>query len=153
MDIQIRGATESDSKMIFAWRNDPVTISTSRSGAELKWEILLERFHNPETTWIIGECDSEPFGVVWLKHGRSGILETSVILSPDFRGKKLSAPLLSTCLDLMRITKGAAFFSTEIKDTNLASIKMFGRCGFVYVHPTPAGFGIYCTGLPCRIAV
>ncbi|WP_454634451.1 N-acetyltransferase family protein [Bradyrhizobium cenepequi] len=95
---------------------------------------------------LIGECEGEPCGVVWFRKGRSGVWETSVNLSPAFRGRKLSAPMLAAALSWMRERRDAKYFSTEIQDTNIASIKMFERCGFVYVHPSP-GFGTYCTGL------
>lgn len=143
--MQIRLANESDTRLIFEWRNDPLTISTSRTQAGIEWDGHSKWFpaqlSKPETTCLIGE-EAEPCGVVWFRKGRSGVYETSVNLAPQFRGKKLSAPMLGAAADWMRNNKSAQFFSTEIQDTNVASIKMFERCGFVYVHPSP-GFGTY----------
>jgi RimJ/RimL family protein N-acetyltransferase len=143
--VQVRPATEGDSRSIFGWRNDPVTISTSRTKAGVEWEGHQRWFPaqlaKDDTVCLIGVA-GEPCGVVWFRKGRSGVWETSVNMSPAFRGRKLSAPMLAGAMEWMRKERGAEQFSTEIQDTNTASIKMFERCGFVYVHPSP-GFGTY----------
>jgi RimJ/RimL family protein N-acetyltransferase len=146
--VQVRPATNDDSQRIFQWRNDPVTISTSRTQAGVEWDGHQRWFpaqlEKPETVCLIAEHEGEPCGVVWFRQGRSGVWETSVNMAPAFRGKKLSAPMLGVAMDWIRQLRGAGCFSTEIQDANLASIKMFEHCGFVYVHPSP-GFGTYAT--------
>jgi RimJ/RimL family protein N-acetyltransferase len=148
--VTVRPATEADSKSIFDWRNDPITVSTSRTQAGVEWNghsvWFLKQLANPDTTCLIGEYEGQPCGVVWFRKGRSGVFETSVNLAPQFRGRKLSSPMLQASLNWMKGNKGAKVFSTEIQNENLASIKMFERCGFAYVHPSP-GFGTYCTGI------
>ncbi len=146
----IRLATLDDSRKIFDWRNDPVTILTSRTGAGVEWAghetWFPAQLARTDTACLIGEHDGCAIGVVWFRRGRSGVWQTSVNVAPEFRGRRLSVPMLATAMVLMRQRNLANVFSTEIQDTNIASIKMFERCGFVYIHPSP-GFGTYCTGL------
>jgi len=145
--IIVRIATIYDSDLIFKWRNDPVTISTSRSCKPIEWDghsyWFFQELSNPNTVCLIG-CYHQPFGVCWFRINRSSIWETSVNTDPAYRGKGLSVPLLSSCMDYMRENNHAKIFSTEIKDGNEASVKMFERCGFVYIHPSH-GFATYCT--------
>src|SRR5262245_18808926 len=139
--MQVRLAAESDSRLIYEWRNDPITISTSRTQAGVEWEghnrWFPAQLAMPEMVCLIGLNEDVPCGVVWFRKGRSGVWETSVNLSPAFRGRKLSVPMLATAVQWIRTNRGADVFATEIQDENIASIKMFERCGFVYVHPSP----------------
>jgi RimJ/RimL family protein N-acetyltransferase len=148
MDVQVRPATEADSRAVFGWRNEPLSIEASRSRTGVEWEGHSKWFpaqlSKDDTTCLIGEYQGEPCGVVWFRKGRCGIYETSINLDAKFRGKKISEPVLAGALKWMRRNKGALKFSTEIRDDNIPSIKMFEGCGFIYVHPSP-GFGTYCT--------
>lgn len=148
--VEIRVGADEDSKRIFEWRNDPVTISTSRTGAGVEWEGHSRWFPNQlrkaDNYCLIGEVEHKPCGVVWFRKGHSGVWETSVNLSPAFRGRKLSSPMLAAALNWMKTNCSAKIFSTEIQDSNISSIKMFERCGFRYIHPSP-GFGTYCSNL------
>jgi len=156
--IKIRPATIDDSLAVFEWRNDPLTISTSRSNLPVIWEThqdwFPEQISNWNTVCLIGECeqtmlgmkDLMPCGVVWFRHNRSQIWETGVNLSPNFRGQKLSIPMLTAAMDWMRTERRAKQFSTEVKDDNHASIKMFETCGFRFIHPSN-GFSTYCTNI------
>ena len=145
--IAIRPATSADSVRVFEWRNDPVTISTSRTQAGVDWggheRWFAAQLANEKTVCLIGQIETEPFGVVWFREGRGGVWETSLNLSPKFRGRKLSTPILAAALDWMRKSRSAKHFSAEIHDSNIASITTFERCRFVHVYPS-AGFGIYC---------
>ena len=144
-----RLATPEDSRRVFEWRNDPVTISTSRTRSGVEWDghqaWFPAQLEKPDTQCVIIEYEGSPMGVVWFRENRSGLFETSVNSNPDFRGRKLSVPMLREAMKFMRRQHSRPVrFSTEIKDDNIASIKMFERNGFTYVHPSP-GFGTYVT--------
>lgn len=144
----VRPATPEDSRIIWEWRNDPVTISTSRSQAEVEWEGHSKWFPaklaSPGTVFIVGITDG-PLGLTRFDFLPSGVWATSVNLNPAYRGKKLSSPMLSSAMEWMKSEKDAGKFSTEIKDGNIPSIKMFGRCGYGLVWVEPDGFSIYAT--------
>lgn len=149
MKLHPRRATEADSELIFDWRNDPVTISTSRTQTGVEWDGHQKWYPAqlacPDVIAVMVEADSVPAMIVWLRKNRSGIWETSVNSNPAFRGKGLSTQMLRAALDQVRDTTPRPHrFSTEVKQDNPASIKMFERAGFVYVHPSP-GFGTYVT--------
>ena len=148
--MNVRPATEADSRLVFDWRNDPVTISTFRTG-RVEWDGHSKWFpvqlSKDGTVCLIGEHDGKPCGVIWFHKNRSGVWETSVNLAPEFRGKKLSVPLLNTSLEWMRVHKSAEHFSTEIKNDNLPSIKMFEHCGYLFVFQSP-DFGAYYAAPP-----
>jgi len=152
--MRIRSANNDDSRRVFEWRNDPVTIGSFRTGA-VEWSSHAEWFPaqlaRTDVSCIIGEFEGEPCGVVWCHKNKEGIWETSVNLAPQFRGKKLSVPLLSEAMGRIRRERGLVYFSTEIKNDNVPSIKMFEQCGFVLVFRQP-DYGIYCTINTARIA-
>jgi RimJ/RimL family protein N-acetyltransferase len=155
MPLAVRSATIADSKSVYDWRNDPVTVSTSRTQAGVEWDghsaWFPKQLASPETTCLIVERSGEPCGVVWFRKNRSAVYETSINLAPQFRGQGLGTPTLAAAMDWMRREKFAFVFSAEIRNDNLPSIGAFERCGFVFVYPSP-GFGTYCTSLPARIA-
>jgi RimJ/RimL family protein N-acetyltransferase len=125
------------SKSVDDWRNDPVTVSTSRTQAGVEWNSHSAWFPtqlaSPETTCLIVESSGQACGVVWFRKNRSVVYETSINLAPQFRGQGLGAPTLAAAMDWMRREKSAFVFSAEIRNDNLPSIGAFERCGFVFV--------------------
>lgn len=147
---QVRLASLRDMDNIFTWRNDPLTIATSRtqSGVDRqcheRW--FPRQMANSDVVCLIGEADGEPIGVVWFRRGRARVWETSLNIAPSFRGRRLGQATLQSGMEWMRRRMIGPTFSAEIRDENAASIKTFERCGFVLVYQSP-GFGTYCTGI------
>jgi RimJ/RimL family protein N-acetyltransferase len=144
--ITVRQATLSDAELLFQWRNDPLTIAGSRSGKGVEWAShvhwLSDQLLREDRTFLIGMCDNVSCGLVWFSLNGGGVWETSVSLDNGFRGRGVATKLLLSAIKWMTDCKDANAFSTEIGDDNLAAIRMYERCGFRYVHPSP-GFGIY----------
>lgn len=144
--LSVRPATLSDAELLFRWRNDPLTIAGSRSGSGVEWDghirWLSDQLLHKDRIFLIGVADTLPFGLVWFSLNRGGVWETSVSLDNGFRGRGMATKLLFSALQWMISCKDANAFSTEIGDDNTAAIKMYERCGFRYIHPSP-GFGTY----------
>ncbi len=141
----IRPATIDDSKNIFSWRNDPITIAMFRTG-KVEWKDHSKWFPSqllkPFTVCLVGEHDDLACGVVWFHKNRSDVWETSVNLAPEYRGKKLSVPLLNSSLEWVKNNRAVRLFSTEIKNTNIPSIKMFEACLYRLIFQSP-DYGAY----------
>jgi L-amino acid N-acyltransferase YncA len=126
------------------WRNDPITISNFRTDRavtpdeHIRW--FAAQLKNPNTFCYIGCEDEIPCGVVWFRKNPSHVLETSVNVAPRFRGMGLSKLMLRGAISAIGLDNNG--FSTEIKTTNIPSIKMFEACGYILVF-TALGFGTY----------
>jgi GNAT superfamily N-acetyltransferase len=145
--IVIRQATMDDAQTLFTWRNDPVTIAGSRSQQGVEWDghvqWLTGQLPRNDRVFLIGVSDAPPpVGLVWFALNRGNVWETSVSLEPLYRGQGMGVKLLTSALDWMRVNRKADAFSTEIGETNTAAIKMYERCGYRYIHPSP-GYGTY----------
>ncbi len=148
--VSIRLATLDDSKLVFDWRNDPVTISTSRTLAGVEWaghEPWFAKQLSDDITvkCIIGMRDNKPLGVIWFRLNRGNVWETSINIAPEFRGQRLSSAFLLAAMDWLIDKKKDVAFATEVGNTNVASIRLFQSCGFRFIHPSP-GFGTYYKG-------
>ena len=132
--INLRPATLADADRLFAWRNDPVTCANSRSTAAvpredhdrwMKFNVLLGQ---PEHAVIIAEGFGGCVGVIRFDAAKNDLMtyEASITVAPEYRGSGLARPIL---------TEACGFFSdfaisAEVRHDNIASRKVFERCGF-----------------------
>lgn len=129
----------SDSKLIWEWRNDPITREMSRTTNEISWDshkLWYEKRSNKDGL-LMAELGGVPMCMVRLdtledtgieqEHERA---EISINLSPDYRGKGLSSKILKEAL-LYAKGQHIKNIIAEIKTVNTASIKLFEKHGFV----------------------
>ena len=125
----IRQATESDSRNIFEWRNDLLTLGMSHNKKTIEWKTHIDWFINTlkseNSLILICENNIDKIGVV--RFDISNInAKVSINLNPGMRGKNLS----KECL-----IKSIKFFSkkfpkiqrleAEVSNDNIASKKIF----------------------------
>jgi len=143
----LRPATMHDADRLFFWRNDPVTCANSRSTAAvpredhdrwMKFNVLLGQ---PEHAVIIAETElranlggvvTAPFpgciGVVRFDAAKNDLMtyEVSITIAPEHRGAGLARPILAEACGYF----SDFAISAEVRHDNIASRKVFERCGF-----------------------
>lgn len=124
----IRKATSEDALDVLAWRNDPLTRAMSRvqdvveEASHGAW--FSKAINDPRRTVLIGELDEQKIGMVRFDHGDE--TEISININPSFRGRGLGYQLLCAALAYV----GGPIVA-EIRDDNIASLRLFERAGFV----------------------
>ena len=132
--IKLRPATLADADRLFSWRNDPVTLLNSRSTAAVpredhdRWVQFNVLLGQPEHAVIIAETENGSVGVVRFDAAKDDLMtyEASITIAPEYRGGGFARPILA---------EACGFFSefaisAEIRHDNIASRKLFERCGF-----------------------
>lgn len=153
--LEVRRASQADSRDLWHWRNDPATRSASLTSDEVAWKHHTEWFDriltHPESVIYIGESP----GVLETSVGMcrfdivpaASSAEVSINLNPVHRGKRLSKELLATAIekfhhDFTTVSQLTAF----IRESNVASKKLFTSVGFSRVSQTD-GVGAYVLSL------
>lgn len=136
INITRRAVEESDFETIFAWRNDPETIQTTRSVKEiakqehLKWstERILRHLSEPYFAY----CQNDELISVTRLDNLEQEFEVSILVSPAMRSKKVATFSL---LDTIRYSKThfpEKLIVAWIRDNNFPSIRLFVKCGFSF---------------------
>ena len=134
-NLRCRLITAEDSADVLNWRND----FTSRQ-MSLNAGIVLSTEHS---NWFskmlddnshlgfIGEITGEKIGVVFMKI-QNGKAKVSMNLNPVHRGKKYGVILLRGSIQVAKnLLPKIGTFTAEIKNTNIASINVFAKNGFI----------------------
>ena len=137
--INVVPATDSDSKDIWEWRNDQITIQMSETMKSISWETHCSWYEksllNQSRFLYLGVLNGgEKIGMCRLDfNAYSNTAEVSINLNPKFRGKKLSAQLLSQVIAEF-LNKQNVNLTAKIEKTNIASIKCFIKNGFIFIR-------------------
>lgn len=140
--IILRFAAQEDCQDIFTWRNDPVTIAVSPSGA-VQWENHLawfkEKSHSPHSHLFIAINEkAEKIGIIRFdrqKETHSGDgeekAEVSINLNPSFRSQGYGALVLQQALDLYFANFPVQKIFARIMPENIVSLNFFRKMSFV----------------------
>lgn len=126
--MKLRKATADDALAVLEWRNDPVSVAMSKSGAvnpeeHVKWFGRAVNDHNREI--FIATDDDRPVGMVRFDRSEGGWLVSITVASAD-RGKGYGSLMLS-----MAMTPGRSYMA-EILPENAISLRLFGLCGYAF---------------------
>jgi RimJ/RimL family protein N-acetyltransferase len=118
-----------DALAVLEWRNDPTSVAASKSGALVKTADHLPWFaksiDDPDRDIFIATEGDRRIGMVRFDREDDAWL-VSINLAPDERGKGYGDRVLLKAIAEV----GRRHYLAEIKADNLASIRMFERCGF-----------------------
>jgi len=125
-----------DSRLLWAWRNDPVTRGMSRRTEEVSWgshkDWYVKAMQSNEKVILMGEKDSVKIGMVRFDFIENSYAEININLNPDMRGKGLGKILLlEGCKYGFENLKLGRIYA-EIKPENLLSVKIFESAGFTF---------------------
>ncbi|WP_162917702.1 GNAT family N-acetyltransferase, partial [Dongia deserti] len=132
--MKLRRATMDDALDVLAWRNDPDSVTASKSGRPIGQAEHLKWFPNAIRSSrhliLIAEEDSHKLGVVRFDQMADYWL-VSINMSPAVRGKGHGRKALSQAIDLLRADAGPCRLLAEVKDDNVPSLRLFDTLGFV----------------------
>lgn len=135
--IALRPAAMRDADILFAWRNDPVTLASFRSTAAVpredhdRWMQFNIQQGYPEHLVLMAETDAGPVGVVRFDGVRGDVMQydVSVTIAPKQRGKGFGGEMLQCACSLMPEFR----LNAEIRRDNYPSRAIFRHCGFAQV--------------------
>ena len=125
--IELRPASTDDAKLLFLWRNDPVTRAAFHNSDELvfadhiRW--LNYTLANDERKLYVALYDRKPVGTVRADREVRG-WKLSWTIAPGSRGKGFGSAMVRRFTELLRTQVRA-----EIKKGNFASVKVAESVG------------------------
>lgn len=125
-------ASREDAPFLFELRNDPSTRQMFLSSAEVSWEDHIRWFQSilssKSARIYIAKVDGERAGQFRVK----GDFDTSISVSPRFRGKGLAARMIEQgSLLYMQEFSDTPFLKAQIKAENLPSQAAFEKAGYI----------------------
>jgi RimJ/RimL family protein N-acetyltransferase len=135
--IELRFANRGDADRLFAWRNDPVTLACFRSTAVVpredhdRWVKFNVESGYGEHIVLMAENGGQPVGVIRFDADKKDVMsyDVSITVAPDHRDKGLASMMLAHACALVQDFS----LNAEIRSDNVASKKVFERCGFSIV--------------------
>jgi pseudaminic acid synthase len=133
--VRLRPATPADSERLLAWRNDPVTVTTSWSSRPVepaehrKWlgEILASA---SSLLMIASDEMGAPIGQIRLDADvNPGTFVVSIAIAPEARGRRLASAVLQE-LEAHARARGAARLIASIRADNDRSVRAFKAAGY-----------------------
>lgn len=132
--LNCRLITHHDFNDILRWRNDPISRQMSKQKHFISRDehsIWFEEFLNdPKSIGFLGTQNKDKVGVVFFRVLQRHV-RVSINICPNHRGKRLGGQLLRVCLkEFINLSHPIDCLIAEIRNKNLASIKMFTSIGF-----------------------
>jgi RimJ/RimL family protein N-acetyltransferase len=134
-EITVKEANQLDSRDIWLWRNDAQSKEMSLNSSEISFEDHSRWFNDllsdGDRFLYVGYLqDNEKIGVCRFDLDRkSEFADVSINLNPHFRGRNLSAVLLSSAMSVF-LSHRKVKLRAVIKNRNITSIRCFTKCGF-----------------------
>ena len=142
MKIRFIRAAKEHAKLLYEWRNDPITRANSHTSEELKWEDHLTWFTNAlqnpnREIYFVSNTSQEPESLVAMirrdrDNGNTDKWILSWMVSPAARGQGLGKILLNQF-----VASHPAHYLADIKSENEPSIKMAKNAGFKMLENYP----------------
>ncbi|MFD0963010.1 UDP-2,4-diacetamido-2,4,6-trideoxy-beta-L-altropyranose hydrolase [Pseudofulvibacter geojedonensis] len=133
--ITSRKATAEDVMLVYNWSNDILVRQNSFQSAPINLEShtkwFLDKIKDPEVLFLIIEVNNKPAGVVRYKLNKTNSV-VGVIVSNDFRGKRLSSAFLEEGSKKYFEMSDKPIYA-YIKKENIASVKAFEKAKYVYL--------------------
>ena len=125
-------AQASDVKLVFDWRNDPVSRAAAHNSEPLVWEKhglwFDAALKNSEREIYIVKHEGIPVASI-RRDRHQGHWLISIVVAPEQRGKGIAKALL-----WQFVRKFSDIHFAEIKPSNIASIKIFSEAGFKLIE-------------------
>lgn len=132
-EIRMRQATIADAPAIWHWRYDGDAARYYRNtnvpsiDEHLNW--FREALKDKSRRLLVAERLGEPIAHVRIDHNEPDAGEVGICLSPNARGKNLSAPILAATR-IFATKLGLNLLTAEVHRNNVASRQLFFRAGY-----------------------
>lgn len=136
-ELQVRPATELDSAMIFAWRNDPATRAVSVTTEEITWSDHQKWFAtvlaDPDRHLLVAQVAGQQVGVVRFDRVGEQNWEISLNLAPEARGRGRGVVSIKAGHRWLLNYEEPAEILAKVRASNEASLRVFDKAGYVEV--------------------
>jgi len=133
--VAMRRATAADARLLWEWRNDPISRRNSTSTEPIPFEDhvkwLQPRLFSPDSIVLIGELAASNIGTVRFDASDGGIWSVSITVAGSQRNRGLGGRLLSAACRYARVNGISGPLLGRIRNENAASQRIFERAGFV----------------------
>src|SRR3989344_3798171 len=132
MNIKVRPVQPTDTKTIWETRNEPMALAVAASQEiipltrHIAW-FNSKYFSNKNNFCFVAEVDEKVIGYCRFDLDQNHYLN-SIAISSSMHGKGIGTLLLRQSIGQLRPLKPIL---AEIRKHNIASIKIFERCGFI----------------------
>lgn len=143
LNLALRRAELRDSEVVLSWRNDPASVSQSKSGKLVDPEIHKTWFRReislPSSFLLIaelvGQGESIAIGMCRFRRREEGDFEVSINLAPECRGKSWGQKVLESGIEFVKlVAEPHPQFTATVNLENIGSKKIFERAGFIVVE-------------------
>ena len=134
--MYIRLVEKRDCFDLWKWRNDYETIANSISKSVISYPSHSKWFYNtinkPDAEIFIAydEKEKSKIGMVRFEKKCREIIEVSININPDFRGRGLGKKFLSSSISKFLKKAPGFVISARVFTDNYKSKKLFESCGF-----------------------
>jgi RimJ/RimL family protein N-acetyltransferase len=135
--VTVRPVAATDAGRLLAWANDPITRTVSFQNDLISVETherwLAARLASTTTRFYIGRLDEVPIGQVRFERQPGGLVEISISIAPEARGRGLGRHLLAAGLAAAQAAPaiGGRLYVARVRAENAPSIALFEATGFV----------------------
>ena len=134
--MKIREATDSDTKLIFNWSNDPLVRAQSFYSNTIEFEShenwFKEKLQNNNSLLLINKFGENNIGLVRFEL-ENNKCTVGILIDEQFRGKGFSSlMLINSCTYYFNRFLTPIF--AHIKESNTASIRSFQKAGFSFFN-------------------
>ena len=138
-ELALQAVTMADARLLWLWRNHPVTRSVSRDAAQIAWpdhQAWLQRTldNNRRRLWL-ARIGTTPVGVIRFDAQGERRHEVSLYLDPEMHGLGLGAALLNAGERLLVAQAGQARVEAEVLPDNQTSHRLFLAAGYSNTSP------------------
>jgi len=138
MHISIRKLTENDCYDLWVWRNQPQVRKWCLNSEAIDYaehkRWFKAKFNNQDVKMYVAEIeDAQKIGQVRFDKDTDQGWYINVNLNPQFLGRGLGSKIIRIASDcFFNEENHASEIIAQIKEKNQASLKAFGKAGFVY---------------------
>jgi RimJ/RimL family protein N-acetyltransferase len=128
MGLTLRAAAAADARLLFEWRNDPLTRSNSLETGLVPWEEhlrwLTASLARSDRRLLVAELEGVPVGTVRFDQ-HADACEVSWTVAPAQRGRGLGKAIVAAAI----AAAGPGVLVARIKHENAASQRIAEACG------------------------
>ena len=138
IDILNVEKTDEDCFLIMTWRNDPATMQNSYNQIPYLFnnfkKIFYEKYFENYIPPLFATFENKKIAFIGsMNTNEKDTIEISINIDPEYRGKKLSVPIIQHFLKFIHNNYSEInTIVAEIKEFNISSIKCFLKSGFLF---------------------
>jgi UDP-2,4-diacetamido-2,4,6-trideoxy-beta-L-altropyranose hydrolase len=132
--VDIQKISFSDAEILYSWASDPTTRKWAINQNKIEWndhcKWIKSKIDNINCLFFIGVVNGSPVGTIRYDYDAKNAENiVSITIDPSERGNGYGAAILKATTNTPELPHPIIAF---IKSENIASKKIFAKCGFAY---------------------